>query len=645
AGGDHSSWFEISGKTWTTNTLEINLPLLASFGDSNTMNPLYQGLMFPGQAQGQGMPGMSMGMPGLQTGLMNSAAGQGQGMANQGMAMANPMANPMAGLGMAGMMMNPAALAIYQQYALRWAALQKFSAQAQATPMTAGPSMGQQRPSSGLPRGPGGEDPAVFYKTRICNKWREGTCPYPETCKYAHGEHELRTMSDNQAEGRGHVAPNPVVDKRASIQMMKKTRLCEEFMNTGSCKYGDRCTFAHGSNELRQPPNQSSFAAAQARPYTDRPGLNKEIHKTRLCERFMSTGACNYGSRCTFAHGSHELRKPGQAMPAHNQGTQEQQDISNHLASPDDQQYPAADSQLAGQQGFPGTAGMGDGSGSRYAHTASNGDLQHQHMQQQQPGEEGLAGLSPADGVVVGSKRGREEPGPQGYMAGGVAAGADALMLKKQHLDGEAEAEETGPEPDCALCARLVRTGRAKVSGTRLSLWPRAGPGIALGCRALAGPDQNGFPWCCQVLAGINALENPKARQLGAMIVAANQRLDQLWNKCTAGMVLGWMAKMQGLSIMDKIEVLKTVVFHVHPVEGCTRAEDGGLGLASQKYVDMGLPADCADFVYMALEGKEGSATMSEYFHMLEVCKQLFGIDDDNYYTVSTAVAGIMMGM
>ncbi|GFH16347.1 uncharacterized protein HaLaN_12745 [Haematococcus lacustris] len=59
----------------------------------------------------------------------------------------------------------------------------------------------------------------------------------------------------------------------------------------------------------------------------------------------------------------------------------------------------------------------------------------------------------------------------------------------------------------------------------------------------------------------------------------------------------------------------------------------------------MGLPADCADFVYMALEGKEGSATMSEYFHMLEVCKQLFGIDDDNYYTVSTAVAGIMMGM
>lgn len=78
----------------------------------------------------------------------------------------------------------------------------------------------------------------------------------------------------------------------------------------------------------------------------------------------------------------------------------------------------------------------------------------------------------------------------------------------------------------------------------------------------------------------------------------------------------------------------------------CTaRAAGGSLGLDSQKYVDMGLPPDCADFVYVCMEGKEGNATMSEYFHMLEVCKQLFGINDDNYYTVSTAVAGIMMGM
>ena len=34
--------------------------------------------------------------------------------------------------------------------------------------------------------------------------------------------------------------------------MMKKTRLCQEFVSTGACKYGVKCTFAHGESELRQ---------------------------------------------------------------------------------------------------------------------------------------------------------------------------------------------------------------------------------------------------------------------------------------------------------------------------------------------------------------------------------------------------------
>ncbi len=32
-------------------------------------------------------------------------------------------------------------------------------------------------------------------------------------------------------------------------------------------------------------------------------GKDSTVHKTRLCERFMTTGSCNYGDKCTFAHG------------------------------------------------------------------------------------------------------------------------------------------------------------------------------------------------------------------------------------------------------------------------------------------------------------------------------------------------------
>lgn len=32
----------------------------------------------------------------------------------------------------------------------------------------------------------------------------------------------------------------------AKDTMMQKTKLCQKFMQTGACSYGDKCTFAHG---------------------------------------------------------------------------------------------------------------------------------------------------------------------------------------------------------------------------------------------------------------------------------------------------------------------------------------------------------------------------------------------------------------
>jgi hypothetical protein len=32
------------------------------------------------------------------------------------------------------------------------------------------------------------------------------------------------------------------------------------------------------------------------------------LHKTRLCEKFMTQGLCGYGDKCTFAHGCGRLQ-------------------------------------------------------------------------------------------------------------------------------------------------------------------------------------------------------------------------------------------------------------------------------------------------------------------------------------------------
>lgn len=62
-----------------------------------------------------------------------------------------------------------------------------------------------------------------------------------------------------------------------------KTELCRGFQETGSCKYGSKCQFAHGEAELR--------------------GLFRHPkYKTEPCRTFYNFGYCPYGSRCHFIH-------------------------------------------------------------------------------------------------------------------------------------------------------------------------------------------------------------------------------------------------------------------------------------------------------------------------------------------------------
>lgn len=57
-----------------------------------------------------------------------------------------------------------------------------------------------------------------------------------------------------------------------------KTELCRSFSESGFCRYGDKCQFAHGISELRQTSRHPRY-------------------KTELCKAYHMNGFCPYGAR------------------------------------------------------------------------------------------------------------------------------------------------------------------------------------------------------------------------------------------------------------------------------------------------------------------------------------------------------------
>ncbi|KAI0815326.1 hypothetical protein BC629DRAFT_1645366 [Irpex lacteus] len=71
-----------------------------------------------------------------------------------------------------------------------------------------------------------------------------------------------------------------------------KTELCRSWEEKGSCRYGAKCQFAHGEDELRQVQRHPKY-------------------KTEICRTFWVSGSCPYGKRCCFIH----TELPGTTQP------------------------------------------------------------------------------------------------------------------------------------------------------------------------------------------------------------------------------------------------------------------------------------------------------------------------------------------
>lgn len=159
----------------------------------------------------------------------------------------------------------------------------------------------------------------MFYKTKLCCKFRVGVCPYIKNCNFAHSIEELRVPPPNwqeivaaRKEEQAELSEpregfqKPVMGFNEETQGPNVRQHCKNFLPEVGCRYGENCIFVH--NELYK--DRKSVAICLL-PGTDggyenngsKSNLNASTWKRRICNNWELTGFCAFGSNCHFAHG------------------------------------------------------------------------------------------------------------------------------------------------------------------------------------------------------------------------------------------------------------------------------------------------------------------------------------------------------
>lgn len=143
----------------------------------------------------------------------------------------------------------PQALPMYNQF---YGATDPYGRVTEAQALAAAARLQQSYNSQVASNGPSANNRKLgLYKTELCRSWEEkGSCRYGAKCQFAHGEEELRTVQRHPK---------------------YKTEICRTFWVSGSCPYGKRCCFIHtelpqGAAGAPPPAGADGNAPAASRP-------------------------------------------------------------------------------------------------------------------------------------------------------------------------------------------------------------------------------------------------------------------------------------------------------------------------------------------------------------------------------------------
>ncbi|XP_068302466.1 zinc finger CCCH domain-containing protein 39-like [Pyrus communis] len=161
-----------------------------------------------------------------------------------------------------------------------------------------------------------------YYKTKLCRKFQMGCCSSGQRCSFAHGTSDLRrTLRDAQGmeTEKGNLARMTWNGDHGSSNGV---RICRSFFRWGTCSYGDKCRFRHVNPENIRDSSFISISTAGGSAQFD---CKKSLELRKLCGYTTpECGSVQANSLMTYTRGNNvSNRRMGVATAyKHGQSTQ-----------------------------------------------------------------------------------------------------------------------------------------------------------------------------------------------------------------------------------------------------------------------------------------------------------------------------------